>query len=86
VCVLHVSVLPAPGPARGRPEAPLHVSTRGSLRPGLAVGHRGWPCSGPEQCESGSLLSLARSGLCARWEVVADLCSLVLSFQWCADR
>lgn len=46
MCVLHVSVLPAPGPARGHPEAPLHVSTRGSLRPGLAWGTGAGPAPG----------------------------------------
>lgn len=77
VCVVQVSVLPAPGPARGRPETPSCEYARVPW---------GRPCPGPERCESGVLLAPARSAACARWGVLADLCSLVLSFQWCADR
>lgn len=69
---LHVSMCGTCGP--------LHPASRSSERIGEA------PCSAPEWFECGTLLSVTWSGVCAWWEVMADLCSLVLSFQWCADR
>lgn len=94
-CSAHVnmSVRPASGPEQAVPAAPSEWGCVGcavpsALPPGVVNGsgrQRGQPCSGPEQSAC-SLSCPCRGVECARWEVMADLCSLVLSFQWCADR
>lgn len=84
MCVLHVSVLPAPGPARGRPEAPLHVSTRGSLRPGLAWGTGAGPA--PGQSSVRAARSCPRHGAACVHGGKSWLTSVVLSCRFSGVR